>query len=472
MKKNLLLTLLIFIFCSSFSHAQILEEKTVDKNVKFQSAEDIINDLKAKKEAEKPFDDKDVKVDLESLGLDDVDTKLKKKTDEVVSIVKEKDLFDNTPKPSTAVIPQASENDIQKQILEVTNKINNSAPINPAEVSNNNPGVLSKIKNLFKNDNPQDHITIPTTTNKTKPTAPLTKAQKKAAFKERIAQEKTAANQRKKQKLEEEKMIKLNKLRSDFLIKTNKESAEDDYDEYRVKPTELLPREKNYNYKERFISYETPPAPLLDNYRGNENEHIPLILSPQDKVDILFKIIDQNSDGNPAAFQSAYEYVLNPNIRNQYGETLLTYSTLLQKYAIISSVLAKGADPDLPNALGHTPLDIAIEMLDLKAANILISMNADINYIDGYGRTYLMHAARVGFFPMVDLFVTKGANINAIDYEGYSALAIAYRHKKDLIVKYLLKNGAESSTPKNYKPQNQNMIEELKTRWQGSGKKY
>jgi len=137
----------------------------------------------------------------------------------------------------------------------------------------------------------------------------------------------------------------------------------------------------------------------------------------------------------------------------------------LQKYGVMSSILAKGADPDLPNALGHTAFDIAIEMLDLKAANILINMNANLNYVDGFGRTYLMHAARVGFFPMVDLLVSQGVDVNSVDNDGFTALSIAYRHKKDIISAFLIKKGAEPWIKKPYDPEQQNLIKELENRW-------
>ncbi len=138
----------------------------------------------------------------------------------------------------------------------------------------------------------------------------------------------------------------------------------------------------------------------------------------------------------------------------------------MQKHKIISSILAKGADPNLPNALGYTPIDLAIELTDIKTLELLANNNADLNYVDGFKRTYLMHASRVGFLPAVELFIMKNVDINAIDKDGFTALAIAYRHKKEVIVKYLLKNGAKTWVEKPFDPEKGSLIKELETRWQ------
>jgi ankyrin repeat protein len=84
---------------------------------------------------------------------------------------------------------------------------------------------------------------------------------------------------------------------------------------------------------------------------------------------------------------------------------------------------------------------------------------------DAFGRTYLMHAARLGFLPAVDLLIGRGIDVNAMDNDGFTALSIAYRHKKELIVQYLLKNGAKTWIEKPYKPEDQSLIKELENRW-------
>ena len=137
----------------------------------------------------------------------------------------------------------------------------------------------------------------------------------------------------------------------------------------------------------------------------------------------------------------------------------------MKKHAIAASILAKEANPDLPNALGYTPIDIAIEMLDIKSIELLANNNANIHYFDGFGRTYLMHAVRVGFLPAVEFFISRGVDVNSMDNDGFTALAIAYRHKKEVIVKFLLKNGAKTWIEKPFNPERESLIKELENHW-------
>ena len=59
-----------FVFCSSLHAAQGANNSKTP-----QSMEEMAEDLKAKKAALEPFDPKKVKIDIESLGLDDLDKK-------------------------------------------------------------------------------------------------------------------------------------------------------------------------------------------------------------------------------------------------------------------------------------------------------------------------------------------------------------------------------------------------------------
>ena len=292
------------------------------------------------------------------------------------------------------------------------------------------------------------------------------KALKREKLRQRIAQEKKKAEEKREKERREAKTKRLNKLREEYLIKlnnheTNEEFLDEDLVSKMQESSAIIPKEKSFRWSNRFVSYDPPPLPILDRYRGNDNKHIPIIPTIQEKVDLMFQAINSN---NPAYFNSTYQYVLDPNVRNPNGETILTYATLFQKYGTMSSILAKGADPDLPNALGHTPLDIAIELLDMKSAQILIEMNADPNYINGLGRTYLISAARVGFLPLIDLLISQGVDINATDNEGLTALATAQKYKQDIVAKFLLKSGAQSLVQKP-RVVEQNIIKELENRW-------
>lgn len=422
-----------------------------------QTLEEINADLVAKKAAMDPFDQKKVKVDLESLGLDDLDKKAgEKKVEEVApkkNEVKAEEIIDN----KTAVV-------IKAEKVEGSNKTEPAPSTNPIVATTPTGGSLPtnqdttvKIQNLMNKTSGEDEAKK-AAADKKKPSVKYVNATKKRNEKKRVADEKKRKENQKKQ---QEKLEKLHALRQKYLIKIEETSAfqsdglADDEDEEKI-----IPRRKELN---RFVSDEVPALPILNRFRTNDNMHIPTILTPVERIDVLFSAIAQ---GNVAYFNSAYQDIENPNVKNQIGDTILTYSVLLQKEDIIAAALGKGADPNRPNNLGYTPMDIAIEMLDIKALELLIDNKADPKYLDGFGRTYLMHASRVGFLPAVELFVQQGVDVNAMDNDGFTALSIAYRHKKEIIIAYLLKHGAKTWIEKPYDPGNQSLIKELENRWQ------
>lgn len=479
MKQILFLITIIFLLNQSANSdaknaAPNLEEvKSIsNSDIKIQSIEEITADLNAKKAAEEPFKDKDIKVDIESLGLDSVDDKIKSKIknpknlqlQDLAPLKEEKfktpalitPTTPATPAQPSKVIEKIKEefNKIEKDIVKIEKNIDK-------KIEKDAETALAKIQNFITKT--EKNIEESELDRLSKSVTKSLKTLRREKLQKRIAQERKNAFEAQEKEKKEAKVRRLNKLREEYLIKLKStENSELSDEDFAIESPLILPTEKSFRWSDRFVSYDPPPLPILDNYRGNDNKHIPTIMTMQEKVDAMFRVINGY---NPAYFNSAYQYILDPNIHNLNGETILTYATLFQKYGVITSILAKGADPDLPNALGHTPLDIAIEMLDMKSAQILIDMNADPNYVNGLGRTYLMHAARVGFLPMVDLLISQGVDINVTDNDGTTALGIAYKHKKNVVVKLLLKSGAEPWIQKPYKPENQSLIKELETRW-------
>lgn len=399
-----------------------------------QTLSEINADLKARKAELEPFNEKDVKVDVESLGLDDLDKKEKKPEEK--------------PKENPIVPNAEPEKKSEGESLQADSEKKESV------------GILDKIKNFLNKKDAEKTEEVKPSEEDLKKKAETEKyinSQKKKQLKKRLEEEK---RRKKNEELQQKKLKKLNELREQYLIKIDADfgqESEEDSDENSEE--KIVPHKKEIN---KFITEELPAPPILNRFRTAENMHIPTVLTPKEKIDTLFEAI---ASGNIGFFNSAYKNVDNPNAKNQFGDTILTYATLTKKYSVIASVLNKGADPNKTNNLGYTPLDIAIEMLDSKALELLIENKADINYLDNFGRTYLMHAARVGFLPAVESFVSRGADVNVMDNDGFTALSIAYRHKKEIIVKYLLKNGAKTWIEKPYDPQNQSLIKELENRW-------
>ncbi len=565
------------------------EEVKIDENVQLESLEDLTLELKKIEEENKPFSDEDIKVDLESLGLDNV-KELKEKKNIVNNIDENKAKNENNIKDKASneidkvdnkfidkIAPESKNNEIEntkynpreikkdkkitQENLNILEDIANEGLKEPQEIEaqnqeikfpeipsipklnddekkelKNSPTLEIKdfIENSIKNTNAKNIKKINLEDKKIKTKEQGEKSEKdnkdlktgkeakseknEKSFIESISQgikrqASTIFNSKKEDNINKDNNINANKevkevkkeikkeenpeeiIKSKSKIEQEKELKEKnrikqkkikEKEEKKVKRLELLrqqyikelksdnyideanfvdfiePQKKELDWSDKFSSNHVPAPPILDRYRGNDNKHIPVILSPNEKVTILFDAITSR---NISAFNQAYREIVNPDIRNFKGDTILTFAVLMRRYPVIYSVLHKGADPDLPNLLGHTPLDIAIAMQDLKSMQILLDMNADVNYTNKYGMTYLMDAVRIGFLPIVQLLIEHKAEINAENDDGFTALDLAHRYKREIIVKLLLKNGAVIGKVKKIAPKKKSMIKDLENRW-------
>lgn len=392
-----------------------------------QTLDDLNAHLKAKKAELDPFDESKVKVDIESLGLDDVDKKDENKftEKELPKPEKKAEVKEGVEEKAEA----KEEAGIISNLVKKVNSLEKEVEAKIAPEKKVKPVAVKTPKKVVANPK-KKHIN----------------ARKQKILKRQLALEKKRKENAKRQKEKLEKFYKLRKL---YLFEAEK----------RADREKIIPRKKDLS---PFIDEELPALPILSHYRSAENVHIPLILTPKEKVDLLFSTISKKS---VSSFNDAYLEVENPNVQNSFGDTLLTYAMLMRRYGISASIIAKGADLSKPNKLGYTPLNIAIELLDFKLVKMLIKNNVDLEYTDAFGRTYLMHAARVGFVPAVDMLISHGIDINAMDKDGFNALSIAYRHKQELVTQYLIKHGAKTWIEKSYNPKKQSLIQELENHW-------
>lgn len=404
-------------------------------------------------EIQKLIQDKINNIDLESLGLDNTSQNLEKRGGvpqnliDIIAKREEKNLEDS--KNKNANKPELSSD--SKKTLPVKNV--ESSTKNIEKNSNKKKAKIKKSKNQksnnledFSKENEEDFAIE----NNQKTSQKNKKKSLRMTLEEK---EKITLNEKKQQ----EKLQKFEELKNFYL--KDLIAQEDIEDEDLESEEKIIPKRKELA---PFALEELPPLPILNRSRTVDNFHIPFVYTPKEYIDIMFSAI---SMGSISYFNEAFKYVLNPNITNDQGDTILTYAIFLKKYSVISSILAKGADPNLPNKLGHNPVSIAIELVDFQALELLAKNKADLQYKDAFGRTYLMHASRVGFLPAVDLLIKNNVGINDMDNDGFTALSIAYRHKKELVVQYLLKNGAKTWIEKNYNPQQKYFINDLNNRW-------
>lgn len=180
---------------------------------------------------------------------------------------------------------------------------------------------------------------------------------------------------------------------------------------------------------------------------------------------------------------------INPNAKNEAGETALTYA-ILNADPKVARVLMENADLNLKDDAGNAPLHLAIvkgrdELVDLfleKNAGInvggksgktqnqtplyaaiiedredlikkLLDKGADPNIADSEGAFPLSEAVvRANANPeVVRMLIEKGANVNAQEPNKNTALMFAAGNKKinsqtrREIIEILLKNGADKS---------------------------
>jgi len=398
-------------------------------------------------------------VDPESLGLDN----LEEKAVDVPKIKKN--------------IGEVKEH---KDIKQITDNISNEIVKTPPQKPNNIQfkDIHIKAFNKYKLANPQEYKVVASKADDNSKEKVEEKAESEVVSKEEVVEKsaptptleiieepiKNITNQEEEQISEAEreairKENKINKLRDKYLIKYSVIDGKIKDHVRTIDPDKIIPTRKDIN---RFQLTELPPPPILSNIRIGDNKHIPFILTKEVLTDVIFEAV---SEGDVAFFNSVYDKINEPNLRNRFGDTILSYAILLQKYEIISSILAKGANPNLVNGLGYTPIEIIIELRDFKSLEMLVNNNADLFYTDFFGRNYLMHSARAGFLPAVEVFLQKGLDINQVDKDGFSALTIAYRNKRELIVKYLLKYGAKPWIERDFNPRKHSIIRELENRW-------
>jgi uncharacterized protein len=91
---------------------------------------------------------------------------------------------------------------------------------------------------------------------------------------------------------------------------------------------------------------------------------------------------------------------------------------------------------------GQTALHIVVQRQDATWVGFLLQKGANPNIADDKGITPLMLAAQLGFIDGVDWLLGKGARIDATNRGGETALILAVHNKNIVMVRALLKAGA------------------------------
>lgn len=115
--------------------------------------------------------------------------------------------------------------------------------------------------------------------------------------------------------------------------------------------------------------------------------------------------------------------------------------------ADLRKLLARGADPNTPDAHGNTLLMVAIRQKNPDLVDLLVDAGAKLNLRNKYGETAIMLASYNGLGGIVEKLYVKGAEVN---HGGWNPLIYAATNGHADIIQLLLGGGVQvNSTSEN-----------------------
>lgn len=152
-----------------------------------------------------------------------------------------------------------------------------------------------------------------------------------------------------------------------------------------------------------------------------------------------------------AAVKAFLQAGINPNAKNEKGETVLTAAIIGAEPKIINQLLDQ-ADINLRDDLGNAPLHLALRNNETEVFNALLEKNADVN-VPGKGeratnQTVLYVAVFRNDEELIKKLLDKGADPNIADSDGAVPLseAVLGGSVNPETVKMLLDKGANPNT--------------------------
>ena len=130
-------------------------------------------------------------------------------------------------------------------------------------------------------------------------------------------------------------------------------------------------------------------------------------------------LIDSGADVNVRASANEWDSQITSEPRAQYrpvgGLTALLYAARSGCTRCVRSLIAAGADIDLPTPEGMTPLMIAIDNMSFDTARVLLDAGANPHIWDWYGRTALYVATDMSTFRGRQPHPTTSSETSATD---------------------------------------------------------
>lgn len=142
---------------------------------------------------------------------------------------------------------------------------------------------------------------------------------------------------------------------------------------------------------------------------------------------------------------------VNPNARDEKGETVLERAVWRGKKDIARLLLDRGAEVNGRNSDGETSLFAARNRGDRDMAAFLLDRKADVNARNKNGQTVLHLSAGScsyqTFQLLVEVFLERGADPNVRDVDGDSPLYAAASTGEHDLATLLVKRGGDPSAP-------------------------
>lgn len=134
----------------------------------------------------------------------------------------------------------------------------------------------------------------------------------------------------------------------------------------------------------------------------------------------------------------------NPEAKDSWGQTPLTFAAENGHKAITQLLLSKGADIEVKCKNGRTPLSHAAEGGHEAVVQLLLNEGADIETKDGENRRPLSYAVESDRNAVIRLLLDKGADIESKGKDGWTPLISAVIKNEDgSCIELLLSMGAD-----------------------------
>lgn len=128
---------------------------------------------------------------------------------------------------------------------------------------------------------------------------------------------------------------------------------------------------------------------------------------------------------------------------NEDGESALTRAISRKHNDVAKVLLENGATTDYSGPLVQKPLHIAVQTGNVKMVELLLDHDADIDELTAHG-SVLSQAIKAGREDIASVLLSREADVNLARYPIHSPLGNAIINKNELLIKTLLKCGAET----------------------------